>query len=103
MFFNKDAKFLDYAECYGVFVRLMRDIGFDFYWQDKYTQNLFARGFEYNGNDAIESITTLRVLEHFANPIEEVEKMLGISNNIILQPNCCPLPSQSQMIGGITV
>ncbi len=52
-FFDYKKKFLDYAGGYGVFVRLMRDIGFDFYWYDKYTQNLFARGFEYkdrNGN-----------------------------------------------------
>ncbi len=38
--------FLDYAGGYGVFTRLMRDIGFDFYWHDPYTQNLFANGFE---------------------------------------------------------
>jgi hypothetical protein len=47
LFFDKNAKFVDYAGGYGVFVRLMRDIGFDFYWDDKYTTNLFARGFEY--------------------------------------------------------
>ena len=90
LFFNKDAKFLDYAGGYGVFVRLMRDIGFDFYWQDKYTQNLFARGFEYNGKDKIEAITTFESFEHFANPIEEVEKMLGISNNIIFTTELLP-------------
>jgi hypothetical protein len=42
LFFYKNAKFVDYAGGYGVFVRLMRDIGFDFYWDDKYTTNLFA-------------------------------------------------------------
>ena len=47
LFFDKNGKFLDYAGGYGVFVRMMRDIGFDFYWDDKYTTNLFARGFEH--------------------------------------------------------
>jgi hypothetical protein len=35
LFFDFRRKFLDYAGGYGVFVRLMRDIGFDFYWYDK--------------------------------------------------------------------
>jgi hypothetical protein len=34
--FNTKGQFLDYGVGYGVFVRLMRDIGFDYYWQDKY-------------------------------------------------------------------
>lgn len=45
--FNKDAQFLDFAGGYGTFTRLMRDIGFDYYY-DKYSKNLFARGFEYD-------------------------------------------------------
>jgi hypothetical protein len=35
LFFDFRRKFLDYVGGYGVFVRLMRDIGFDFYWYDK--------------------------------------------------------------------
>jgi len=40
--FDKKKLFLDYGAGYGVFVRLMRDFGFDFYWMDKYSDNLFA-------------------------------------------------------------
>ena len=32
--------FIDYAAGYGFFVSLMRDYGFNFYWQDKYCENL---------------------------------------------------------------
>jgi hypothetical protein len=46
-FFDIKTKYLDFAGGYGIFTRLMRDIGFDFLWQDIYTQNLVARGFEY--------------------------------------------------------
>ncbi len=96
MFFNKDGKFLDYAGGYGVFVRLMRDIGFDFYWEDKYSPNLFARGFEYNSSLKIDAITTFESFEHFVNPLEEIEKMLSVSRNIIftteLLPNPIPKP-----------
>ena len=82
LFYNKNAKFLDYAGGYGVFVRLMRDVGFDYYWDDKFTTNLFARGFEYNKED-IKAITTFESFEHFVNPLEEIEKMLQTSKTII--------------------
>lgn len=97
LFFDKNATYLDYAGGYGIFVRLMRDIGFDFRWDDKYTTNLFARGFEYHG-EAIEAITTFESFEHFVNPLEEIEKMLSISKNIIfsteLLPNHIPKPEE---------
>jgi hypothetical protein len=33
--FDCNAKFVDYGAGYGIFVRMMRDDGFDFYWNDK--------------------------------------------------------------------
>ena len=102
LFFYKKGKFLDYAGGYGVFARLMRDIGFDFYWDDKYTKNLFALGFEYeklklikdkeNKLGAIEALTTFESFEHFVNPIEEVKNMLNISENIIFTTELLPNP-----------
>lgn len=89
--FKQDAKFLDYAGGYGVFVRLMRDIGFDFYWDDKFTQNLFARGFEYQAGK-VDAITTFESFEHFVNPLEEIEKMLCISKTIIFSTELLPNP-----------
>lgn len=90
--FNKDKIFLDYAGGYGIFVRLMRDIGFDFYWDDKYTQNLFAKGFEYLHNDTIEAITTFESFEHFVEPMQEIDKMLQISKNIIFSTELLQTP-----------
>ena len=40
--FDKRGKFLDFAGGYGIFTRLMRDIGFDFYWYDPYSINLIV-------------------------------------------------------------
>lgn len=95
-FFDKNARFVDYAGGYGVFVRLMRDIGFDFYWDDKFTKNLFARGFERNENQMIEAVTTFESFEHFVNPLDEIENLLKISKNIIFStefhPNPIPKP-----------
>ncbi len=98
LFFDKNSKYLDYAGGYGVYTRIMRDIGFDFYWDDKYTSNLFAKGFEYQQQDAIEAITTFESFEHFVNPIEEIEKLLAISKNVIfstiLLPKIIPKPEE---------
>jgi hypothetical protein len=96
LFFDKNQKFLDYAAGYGVFVRMMRDIGFDFYWDDKYTTNLFARGFEYKNTDKYEAVTTFESFEHFVAPMDEIESLLKISKNIIfsteLLPDTIPKP-----------
>ena len=79
--FNKNGLFLDYAGGYGVFTRLMRDIGFNFYWHDPYTQNLFANGFEKDikPDSKFELITAFEVFEHLVSPKEEIEKMLSYS------------------------
>jgi len=96
--FNKDAKYVDYAGGYGVFVRLMRDIGFDFYWSDTFTKNIFVRGFEYNKVDTIEAITSFESFEHFVNPIEEIKSLLKTSRNIIFTtkvlPDSIPKPEE---------
>lgn len=91
LYFDENATYLDYAGGYGVFVRLMRDIGFDFRWADKYTSNLFAREFEYHG-ETIEAITTFESFEHFVNPLDEIEKMLSISKTITFSTELLPTP-----------
>jgi len=82
-FFNPIKKFLDYAGGYGIFVRMMRDKGFDFYWDDPYADNLFAKGFEHNEQNNYELVTAFECFEHFTNPLEQIEKILKISENII--------------------
>ncbi|WP_459200952.1 class I SAM-dependent methyltransferase [Methanococcus sp. CF] len=89
LFFNTSGKYVDYAGGYGVFVRLMRDIGYDFYWQDKYAKNLFSNGFEWKcGN--VDAVTTFESFEHFENPLEDLEKILSISRNIIFSTTLLP-------------
>jgi hypothetical protein len=56
-FFDKNNKFLDFIDRYGIFTKLMINIGFDFYWSDKYSNNLASRGFEYNQNNKVYLIT----------------------------------------------
>lgn len=98
--FNTDGKFLDYAGGYGIFTRLMRDIGFDFYWHDIYTQNLLAKGFEADTNRdcKYELVTAFEVFEHLVDPKNEITRMLQHSDTIVfsteLLPSNIPDPSQ---------
>jgi len=98
--FDYKGKFLDYGGGYGVFVRMMRDVGFDFYWQDKYTENLFAQGFEFAETEKlpIDLLTCFEAFEHFVDPLAEFENLLCISRNILLSSEFVPepLPSPSE-------
>ena len=54
----------------GLLTRLLRDAGFDFRWQDRYAENLFARGFSAEGIEGPVALASLvEVLEHSADPV----------------------------------
>ncbi len=70
-------QYLDAAGGYGMLTRMMRDLGFDFYWSDKHCENLMARGFEYDPDiHHCEAVTAMEVMEHLTNPLEFVETTL---------------------------
>ncbi|MEG4068173.1 glycosyltransferase [Microcoleus sp. Pol11C2] len=91
-FFNHQSRFLDYGGGYGLFVRLMRDAGFDFYWLDKFCQNIFSQGFEIDAaaNNQFELVTAFEVFEHLVHPIDELEILLKKSRNILLSTELLP-------------
>jgi hypothetical protein len=63
-------RFVDVAGGYGLLTRLMRDLGFDYYWSDLYSPNLFARGFEYGPHvGPCTAISAVEALEHMPNPL----------------------------------
>lgn len=88
--FNPNAKYIDYAGGYGVFTRMMRDIGFHFYWVDKYATNLLARGFEHVPNTSYEAITAFEVFEHLVQPMDELKEMLEYSDTIVFSTVLLP-------------
>lgn len=98
--FNPDGRFLDYAGGYGLLVRLMRDAGYDFRLYDRYCRNIFAGGFaEAEGElGTYELITAFEFLEHVHDPLQEMERLLGHSRNILfsteIYPETAPLPGE---------
>jgi hypothetical protein len=81
--FNKTAMFVDFAGGYGIFTRMMRDCGFDFYWSDKYANNMMAKGFESKQGDRFECVTAFEVFEHMVQPNEEMKAIVKISDSVI--------------------
>lgn len=105
-FFNPNGTFLDYGGGYGVFVRMMRDEGFDFYRYDPMCQNLFAVGLDLTDApiQVFEAVTAFEVLEHLVDPLAEIEKMLAFSKTLIFSTmlvSTPPMPVKSWWYYGV--
>jgi Methyltransferase domain len=86
----KDA--LDFGAGHGIFVRLMRDKGFDFLWHDLHATNDYARGFEYDKDHTYDLLTAFEVLEHFDDPLVELAMMMALSENVFVSTTLLPNP-----------
>jgi hypothetical protein len=93
--FNPKAKFVDWGGGYGILTRLMRDRGFDFYWRDRYCENLFAKQFIASSESKYELLTAFEVFEHLANPIEDIGAMKTWASNILFSTNLQPRNSEA--------
>ncbi len=90
---KKQSLFLDYGGGYGMFVRLMRDKGFDFYRYDSFCENIFARPFDLSvleRTSKFDLVTSFEVFEHLDNPIKEIERMFDFSENILFSTVLVP-------------
>ncbi len=88
--FDAGKKYIDYGGGYGIYVRLMRDSGFNFYWHDEYCENLFAKEFVGDLNREYDMLTAFEVFEHLPDPLNELEKMLKISGNVLFTTKLLP-------------
>ena len=81
--FDPNARFIDWGGGYGVFTRLMRDMGYEFFWHDPLCTNLFAKHFSANLEHKFELMTSFEVFEHLPQPMAELDKMFALSPNIL--------------------
>lgn len=89
-FCNGGGRFLDFGGGNGLFVRMMRDTGYDFRWLDPWTPNIFARGFEHRDGDHYEAVTAFEVFEHLPEPRETLGQLAAMTDNIFLSTELLP-------------
>lgn len=96
-FFDTRKPCLDFAGGYGLLTRLMRDVGLDYYWDDQYTQNLFARGFERRLDASrFELVSAFEVFEHFDKPKENILRILENTDSVAFTTEFVSLPAPKQ-------
>ncbi|MBU3553984.1 class I SAM-dependent methyltransferase [Polynucleobacter sp. UB-Piko-W3] len=93
--FRSKAVFLDFAGGYGLLVRLMRDIGFNFFWRDRYCKNILSSGFEYekSTHGPCNAVTAMEVMEHIEDPMTFIA-------DIFKETNCTALIFSTQLYDG---
>lgn len=92
LLFPQAKSFMDFGAGHGIFVRLMRDAGFNFYWFDPHATNDYARGFEHNEANKYDFLAAFEVLEHLADPLDELSKMMALSPNVLVSTELLPSP-----------
>ncbi|WP_223910739.1 class I SAM-dependent methyltransferase [Geobacter sp. AOG1] len=90
--FDSNGKFLDYGGGTGLFTRLMRDAGYDWYWYDKFCLNIFAEGFSADMGSGLryELLTAAELFEHLVDPVQTLSELNNLSENILFTTQLLP-------------
>jgi hypothetical protein len=93
LFFPSVTSCVDFGAGHGVFVRLMRDRGFNFFWSDLHATNDYARGFERQDGATFGFLTAFEVLEHLVDPVSSLEELVNLSENVFVSTCLVPEPA----------
>ena len=102
---DPSGRFLDFGGGYGMLVRLLRDRGMNFHLYDPHCTNLFAGPAQI---DSVEEsvwdlITAFELLEHLENPVQEVERLMRLTDTMlcstVLLPDSAPRPGEWHYYG----
>jgi len=92
--FNKKGKLLDFAGGYGMFTRIMRDKGFDFYHYDRYCDNIFAKHFTLDDlspkERKFELVTAFELMEHVEDPAIELNYIFSMTDSFLFSTELVP-------------
>jgi hypothetical protein len=90
--FRKATTFLDFGAGTGMFVRLMRDAGYDFKYFDEYGPNLYAQGHETTDVSGFDVVTTFEVLEHLIDPVSTLRAVASGVQALLATTEVLPSP-----------
>lgn len=94
---NKIKTGLEYSAGIGILTRQLRDLGFNFFWQDQFTNNSISNGFEAPtiGNSGIryDLTTAIECFEHYEDPLSHFELILSSSDRLLLTLEAAPSPA----------
>lgn len=93
LLFPRVSNAVDFGGGHGILVRLMRDRGFNFFWSDIHATNDYARGFESPDGSHFDFLTAFEVLEHLADPVSELSKLMDMSDNVFVSTCILPRPA----------
>ena len=93
LLFPRAQSFLDFGAGHGIFVRLMRDRGFNFHWSDRHASNDYAIGFEHTEDQIYDCVTSFEVLEHLVEPMRELSVLMKCAPNVLVSTELVPTPT----------
>lgn len=84
---------VDFGAGTGLFVRLMRDRGHDVYWNDAYSPNLLAIGFEADMTQRYDLATAFELVEHLPDPRAVFDTLGALAPRLLISTDLLPDPA----------